>query len=282
MGRQNHFRRKRRCTASIGGAASCCNARSDAADFDWPGPGSTRPRPRPGPSSFSSPLTRSGASPRSAPTVASAVPVHRRCFSEQARRNARQPISSSSTTPCTSPISACARRPTRRSFPSTRPSSSTKPTGWRTRPRRLGVVSTYGLARLEKDVGRACLEAGVPVPVKALDRVRRAGGALIRSVAPASGRRRLREPPLAKGRVLVDGFPSWLHRCWAQTTSSISWRYAHAEPRGTRRHVSTPTSSTGSSGPSRTASAGRPWMCPGGCARRSGKAARPRFSSPPR
>ena len=67
-----------------------------------------------------------------------------------------------------------------------------------------GGVSTYGLGRLEKDVARACLEAGVPVPVKALDRVRRAGGALIRSVAPSSGRRRLREPPLVKGRVLVE------------------------------------------------------------------------------
>ncbi len=67
-----------------------------------------------------------------------------------------------------------------------------------------GGVSTYGLGRLEKDVARACLEAGVPVPVKALDRVRRAGGALIRSVAPTAGRRRLREPPLVKGRALVE------------------------------------------------------------------------------
>lgn len=67
-----------------------------------------------------------------------------------------------------------------------------------------GIVSTWGLSRLEWDIGRACLEAGVPVPVRALDRVRRAGASLIRSVAPATGRRRLREPPLAKGRVLVD------------------------------------------------------------------------------
>ena len=66
-----------------------------------------------------------------------------------------------------------------------------------------GGVSTFGLSRLERDVGRACLEAGVPVPVKALDRVRRAGGSLVRSVAPPSGRRRLREPPLVKGRTLV-------------------------------------------------------------------------------
>jgi ATP-dependent DNA helicase DinG len=67
-----------------------------------------------------------------------------------------------------------------------------------------GGVSTYLLSRLERDVGRACLEAGVPVPTRALDRVRRAGGALIRSVAPPVGRRRLREPPLAKGRTLVQ------------------------------------------------------------------------------
>lgn len=66
-----------------------------------------------------------------------------------------------------------------------------------------GGVSTYGLSLLERDVGRACLEAGMPVPVKALDRVRRAGNALVRSVAPRSGRRRLREPPLVKGRTLV-------------------------------------------------------------------------------
>ena len=67
-----------------------------------------------------------------------------------------------------------------------------------------GGVSTYGLSRLERDVGRGCLEAGVPIPVRALERMRRAGGALIRSVAPSAGRRRLREPPLAKGRVLVE------------------------------------------------------------------------------
>jgi ATP-dependent DNA helicase DinG len=67
-----------------------------------------------------------------------------------------------------------------------------------------GGVSVYGLSRLERDVGRACLEAGISVPVKALDRVRRAGGALFRSVAPRAGRRRLREPPLVKGRALVD------------------------------------------------------------------------------
>ena len=67
-----------------------------------------------------------------------------------------------------------------------------------------GIVSTWGLARLERDVERACLEAGVPAPANALDRMRRAGASLIRSVAPPTGRRRLREPPLAKGRVLAE------------------------------------------------------------------------------
>jgi ATP-dependent DNA helicase DinG len=67
-----------------------------------------------------------------------------------------------------------------------------------------GGVNRHGLARLERDVERGCLEAGIPVPARALDRVRRAGGALIRSVAPPSGRRRLREPPLAKGRTLAE------------------------------------------------------------------------------
>jgi ATP-dependent DNA helicase DinG len=67
-----------------------------------------------------------------------------------------------------------------------------------------GGVSTHGLGRLERDVGRACLEAGMPVPVRALDRVRRAGAALVRSVAPPAGRRRLREPPLTKGRALAE------------------------------------------------------------------------------
>ena len=67
-----------------------------------------------------------------------------------------------------------------------------------------GGVSRYGLARLERDVERACPEAGVPVPARQLDRVRRAGGALIGAVEPPSGRRRLREVPLTKGRTLVD------------------------------------------------------------------------------
>jgi len=67
-----------------------------------------------------------------------------------------------------------------------------------------GGVSRHGLTRLERDVERVCGQAGIPVPARALDRVRRAGGALIRSIAPPSGRRRLREPPLAKGRTLIE------------------------------------------------------------------------------
>jgi ATP-dependent DNA helicase DinG len=67
-----------------------------------------------------------------------------------------------------------------------------------------GGVSRQALHRLARDVDRACREAGVPVPARPLDRVERAGVALLRSVAPAAGRRRLREPPLAKGRALAE------------------------------------------------------------------------------
>lgn len=68
-----------------------------------------------------------------------------------------------------------------------------------------GGVSRSGLSRLEHDVERACVEAELPVPAQALDGVRRAGGALIRAVAPESGRRRLRELPPAEGRRLAGG-----------------------------------------------------------------------------
>ncbi|HEY3184649.1 MAG TPA: ATP-dependent DNA helicase [Gaiellaceae bacterium] len=58
-----------------------------------------------------------------------------------------------------------------------------------------GRVSRAGLRRLATDVERATREAGEPLPARALDRVERAGDRLLRAVAPASGRRRLREPP---------------------------------------------------------------------------------------
>jgi ATP-dependent DNA helicase DinG len=67
-----------------------------------------------------------------------------------------------------------------------------------------GRVSTPGLRRFLADVERACREAERPAPARALDRVDRAGDRLIRGLAPANGRRRLREPPAEPVLVLID------------------------------------------------------------------------------
>jgi len=67
-----------------------------------------------------------------------------------------------------------------------------------------GRVSAAALHRLARDVERACREAGTAAPSRQLDRMERAGAALISSLAPPSGRRRLREPPLAPVRRLVE------------------------------------------------------------------------------
>jgi ATP-dependent DNA helicase DinG len=67
-----------------------------------------------------------------------------------------------------------------------------------------GRVAGASLHRLGRDVDRACREAGAPVPAGALDRVLRAGTALLEEVCPRSGRRRLREPPLERGLALRD------------------------------------------------------------------------------
>jgi ATP-dependent DNA helicase DinG len=56
-------------------------------------------------------------------------------------------------------------------------------------------VSRYGLRRLAGDVERACRDGAVALPAKALDRIERAGDRLWKAVSPATGRRRLREPP---------------------------------------------------------------------------------------
>jgi ATP-dependent DNA helicase DinG len=71
-----------------------------------------------------------------------------------------------------------------------------------------GRVSTGGVRRFLADVDRGCREADVPAPAVALDRVERTADRLLRSVSPASGRRRLREPPLELGLVLVDALAS--------------------------------------------------------------------------
>ena len=66
-----------------------------------------------------------------------------------------------------------------------------------------GRVSAAGLHRLARDVERACREANVPAPARALDRVERAGADLFDDVCPASGRARLRRPPVALCRALA-------------------------------------------------------------------------------
>jgi ATP-dependent DNA helicase DinG len=58
-----------------------------------------------------------------------------------------------------------------------------------------GRVSRYALRRLAGDVERVCRENAAVLPGKALDRIERAGERLWKAVSPATGRRRLREPP---------------------------------------------------------------------------------------
>src|SRR5581483_778095 len=72
------------------------------------------------------------------------------------------------------------------------------------RGERVVVARRPRLRRLALDVGRACREAERPLPARPLDRVERAGERLVRAVAPAAGRRRLRELPPEAGLVLID------------------------------------------------------------------------------
>ena len=58
-----------------------------------------------------------------------------------------------------------------------------------------GRISGPVIHRLLRDVDRACREAAVPVPARAVDRVEGAGLRLLGAVAPSVGRRRLREIP---------------------------------------------------------------------------------------
>jgi ATP-dependent DNA helicase DinG len=65
-----------------------------------------------------------------------------------------------------------------------------------------GRVSGPVLHRLLRDVDRACREAALPVPARALDRVEAAGRRLLASVVPATGRRRLLEVPAEPAQTL--------------------------------------------------------------------------------
>src|SRR5580765_5238397 len=67
-----------------------------------------------------------------------------------------------------------------------------------------GRVSRAGLRRLGLDVERACRAGQKPLPSRHVDRVERAGERLLRAVAPASGRRRLRTVPPEAALVLSD------------------------------------------------------------------------------
>ncbi len=67
-----------------------------------------------------------------------------------------------------------------------------------------GRVGGTVLRRLLHDADRACREAGVPAPARALDRVERAGSRLLAAVAPPAGKRRLREVPAAPAQALAE------------------------------------------------------------------------------
>jgi ATP-dependent DNA helicase DinG len=67
-----------------------------------------------------------------------------------------------------------------------------------------GRVSAAWLHRLARDVDRACREASMPVPARALDRAERAGADLFDAVCPAAGRLRLRRPPVVLCRALAE------------------------------------------------------------------------------
>jgi ATP-dependent DNA helicase DinG len=67
-----------------------------------------------------------------------------------------------------------------------------------------GRVSGAQLGRLSRDVDRACREAGVAAPARALDRVETAAARLLAAVAPAAGRRRLRALPDREAETLVE------------------------------------------------------------------------------
>src|SRR3954454_21912160 len=66
-----------------------------------------------------------------------------------------------------------------------------------------GRVSRAGLKRLALDIERACRDAQRPYPARQADRVERSGERLLRAVAPAAGRRRVREMPAEAALVLV-------------------------------------------------------------------------------
>jgi ATP-dependent DNA helicase DinG len=67
-----------------------------------------------------------------------------------------------------------------------------------------GRVSAPGLHRLARDIDRACREASLPTPGRAVDRVERAGAELFAAVCPDAGRTRLRRPPVLECQALGE------------------------------------------------------------------------------
>jgi ATP-dependent DNA helicase DinG len=68
-----------------------------------------------------------------------------------------------------------------------------------------GRISGPVLARLLRDADRACREASIPAPARALDRVEGAGRRLLAAVSSPGGRRRLREVPPDPVQALATG-----------------------------------------------------------------------------
>ena len=91
-----------------------------------------------------------------------------------------------------------------------------------------GRVSRAGLRRLAADVERACRDGAVAVPARAVDRVEQAGERLLRAVAPAAGRQRLRAIPVEAALVLVDALAALSASSPGAPRVSTSWRAAHS------------------------------------------------------
>lgn len=79
-----------------------------------------------------------------------------------------------------------------------------------------GRVSQAGIRQLQRDVERAAREAFKPAPGRALAAVERAGERLLQAVAPAQGRRRLREVPEQRLAVLTEALHELAHALQGQ------------------------------------------------------------------
>ena len=121
-----------------------------------------------------------------------------------------------------------------------------------------GRISGPVLHRLLRDADRACREAAVPAPARALDRVEAAGRRLLAAVAPPAGRLRLREVPEEPVRALAERLAELAAALAGGARRGGRGREAGAPARRpTSPPASTPTTATVWSGPSPTRSRGR-------------------------